>query len=276
MASALARPRAGGPLSPYRAVLGSRVRAQLSYPTGFALDIVGSILIGITEFGEVWVIFHNVTTLGGLSFDAILVLFGLSNIAFSAADLVFGHLDTLPTYVRTGTLDAFYLRPLPILTQLMTSELDLRRIARIVVATIALGFGLALTDVDASVRNVALIAIAIVFGTAIFCALFVAAASAQFFLINAPELTNSFTYGASYASSQPASIFPRPLRALFGYLVPVAFTAYLPTIALLGLPGPGGLPAWSAWLTPLAAVWVWAAALALWRAGTRHYQGGGG
>ena len=257
-------------------MLGSRVRAQLSYPTGFALDVLGSILIGITEFGEVWVIFHNVQVLGGLNFHAILVLFGLSNIAFSSADLIFGHLDTLPTYVRAGTLDAFYLRPLPVLTQLMTSELDLRRIARIVVATIALVFGLVLSDVTWDVRNAALIAIAIVFGTAIFAALFVCAASLQFFLINAPELTNAFTYGGSYASSQPASIFPGPLKVLFGYLVPVTFTAYLPTIALLHLPGPAGLPAWFAWLTPLAALWVWGVALVLWRSGTRHYQGGGG
>jgi len=58
--------------------------------------------------------------------------------------------------------------------------------------------------------------------------------------------------------------------------VPVAFTAYLPTLAMLGLPAPFGLPAWLAWLTPLAAGWVWLVAGGLWRQGTRHYQGGAG
>jgi ABC-2 type transport system permease protein len=158
----------------------------------------------------------------------------------------------------------------------MTSELDLRRIARTLIAVVALGFGLKLSDVPADPRSVALVAIAVVFGTAIFSALFVWAASLQFFLINAPELTNAFTYGGSYASSQPASIFPGALKLLFGYLVPVAFTGYLPTLALLGLPGPFGLPTWFAWLLPVAAYWVWGIAFALWRSGTRHYQGGGG
>jgi ABC-2 type transport system permease protein len=267
---------AGSRWTPYQVVLASRMRAQLSYPTGFLLDVLGSLLIGLTEFAEVWVIFHNVQVLGGLTFHAILVLFGLSNLAFSLADLIVGHLDTLPTYIRAGTLDAFYLRPLPVLTQLMTSELDLRRIARIVVSLVALGFGLELSQVALDPRNVTLIAISVVFGTAIFAGLFVCAASLQFFLINAPELTNSFTYGGSYAASQPASIFPGPLKLLFGYLVPVVFTAYLPTLALLDLPGPGGLPSWLAWLTPVAALWVWLMALTLWRSGTRHYQGGGG
>ncbi|MEJ7629165.1 MAG: ABC-2 family transporter protein [Nocardioidaceae bacterium] len=262
--------------APYRAVLASRVRAQRSYPAGFALDLMGSLLIGLTEFGEVWVIFHNVQVLGGLDFHAILVLFGLSNLAFSIADLVVGHLDTLPTYIRAGTLDAFYLRPLPVLAQLMTSEIDLRRFSRIGVALVALGAGLGLSDVAADPRNVALITLAVVFGSAIFAGLFVCAASLQFFLINGAELTNAFTYGGSYASAQPASIFPSPLKLLFGYLAPVVFTAYLPTLALLDLPGPAGLPSWLAWLTPLAAGWVWLMAFVLWRWGTAHYQGAGG
>lgn len=262
--------------APYGAVLASRIRAQRSYPAGFILDLLGSLLIGLTEFGEVWVIFHNISVLGGLDFHAILVLFGLSNLAFSTADLFVGHLDTLPVFIRAGTLDAFYLRPLPVLAQLMTSEIDLRRFSRIVVALVALVAGLSYSDVTWDATNVAMLALAVAFGTAIFAGLFVCAASLQFFLINGAELTNSFTYGGSYASSQPASIFPGPMKLLFGYLVPVIFTAYLPTLALLDLPGPAGLPSWLAWFTPVAALWVWLMALVLWRWGTRHYQGGGG
>ena len=65
-------------------------------------------------------------------------------------------------------------------------------------------------------------------------------------VVNGAELTNSFTYGGSDAASQPASIFPTPLKLVFGYLVPVAFTAYLPTLAILHLPGPPLLPTWAA------------------------------
>jgi ABC-2 type transport system permease protein len=93
--------------SPYRAVLASRIRAQRAYPTSFALDLASSLLVGLTELGEVWVVFANVTVLGGLDLDAVLLLFGLSNLAFALADMVVGHVDTLPTYIRMGTLDAF-------------------------------------------------------------------------------------------------------------------------------------------------------------------------
>ncbi|MEO7060520.1 MAG: ABC-2 family transporter protein [Lapillicoccus sp.] len=263
-------------VGPYLAVIRSRVRAQRAYRTSFVLDLLGSLLIGLTEFGEIWVIFHNVTVLGGLDFHAILLLFGLSNLTFSLADMAFGHLDRIPDYVRTGTLEAFYLRPQPILTQMMTSDFQLRRLARVGVALVALGFGFALNDIDWGPRAVVLLVLAVVSGVAIFGGLFVAAGALQFRLINGAEVTNSFTYGGMYASAQPASVFPTALKVVFAYLVPVVFTGYLPTISLLGLPGPTGLPAWLAWWTPVAAGWVWVAALLLWRDGTRHYQSGGG
>ena len=58
--------------------------------------------------------------------------------------------------------------------------------------------------------------------------------------------------------------------------MPVAFTAYLPTLAILDLPGPPRLPTWLVWCTPVAALaWVWAGGAVLWRWGTRHYQAGG-
>ena len=267
---------AGGRTTPYRAVIGSRIRAQRSYPASFVLDLFAALLIGLAEFAEVWVIFHNVRVLGGLDFNAILLLFGLSNLAFSMADLLVGHVDNLPTFVRMGTIDAFYLRPQPLLAQLVTSELSLRRLARIGVALVALSAGLTQNHIVWGPQVLAMLVLAVVCGTAIFAGLFVCAASLQFFLINGSELTNSFTYGGSYAASQPASIFPTPLKMIFGYLVPVVFTAYLPTLVILRLPGPSGLPSWLAWLTPLAALWVWFVALRLWRWGTRHYQGGGG
>ncbi|KQY31588.1 MULTISPECIES: ABC transporter permease [Nocardia] len=271
-----ARVVAGTWLTPYLAVLRSRVKAQQVYRLSFATEVFSAFLIGLVEFGEVWVIFHNVGTLGGLDVDAALLLFGLSNTSFALAQVAVGHLDSLPSMIRMGTLDAYHLRPQPLLLQLVTSDISLRRLARAAVAVIVLGIGLWRNDIDWGIAPVTLIVITLLSGIALFCGLFVCAAGLQFFLIDGAELTNSFTYGGSFAAMQPASVFPTPLKLLFGFAIPVAFTAYVPTIALLGLPGPPLLPAWSAWLTPLAAAWVWLLASAAWRIGTRHYQGGGG
>ena len=95
-------------------------------------------------------------------------------------------------------------------------------------------------------------------------------------MVDGGELANSFTYGGSYAAAYPASVFALPLRLLFTFVVPAAFTAYLPALVLTGQPGPVWLPNWLGWCTPLVAVAAWGAALLTWRAGLRRYTGAGG
>lgn len=260
---------------PYLALVGSRLRSQFAYRRSFALEVLGSVGVGLVEFAEIYVIFSSITVLGGLDFAGMALLFGLSSLAFSVADLLVGHIDRIPFYLRTGTLDAFLLRPLPVLAQLVTSDVQLRRIGRTALAIGVLVVALVVNPIELTPATVALLVITPIAGTAIFCGLFVAAAGLQFWLIEGSEMANAFTYGSSYAASFPTAIFTLPMRILFTFVVPAAFTAYLPTLLILGLPGPAWTPAWLGWLTPVAAVATWAAGLALWRAGLRHYTGAG-
>lgn len=261
---------------PYRTVVASRVRSQTSYRGGFALDLVSSLLVGVVQLAEVLVLFRSVDSLGGLDLAAVVLVFGIADLSFSLADLVVGHLDTLPVYLRSGTLDVFYLRPQPLLAQLVTSDVSLRRVTRIAVAAVALGVGVAVNDIAWTPLHVVFLAVVVLTSALTFAAVFVAAAGVQFFLVDAAEATAAAVYGGRYAATQPASVWAKPLVAVFGFAIPIAFTAYLPVVALLGLPGPGWLPGWAGWLAPLAAVWMWAVAALAWRTGVRHYQGGGG
>ncbi|KQC35286.1 ABC transporter permease [Frankia sp. ACN1ag] len=263
-------------LRPYRVVLAARASSQTSYRANFVLDLVSSLLSAIVELAEVWVLFHAVTRLGGLEFHQILLVFGLADLAFSLASLAFGHCDNLPTYLRAGTLDVFYLRPQPLLLQLVTSDISLRRLARAAVGLAALGAGLAVNDVAWGVGDVALLVVALVSGCATFAAMFVLAGGMQFFLVDGAEMTSAFVYGGRYAATQPASVWSRPLQVVFGFFFPMAFTGFLPTLRLLDLPAPAWLPTWLGWCGPLAALWAWALALLCWHWGVRHYRGGGG
>jgi len=260
----------------YRMVLASRLRSQRSYRASFWLDVVASALVTVTEFLEVWVLFHHVTEIGGMTLPAIMIAFGLAEASFSVADMVVGHCDELPHFLRMGTLDVFYLRPLPVLAQLVTSDLQLRRLARTVWGAGILTTGLVLADVAWSLDKVLLLLLAVPSAIVIYAALFISAGGLQFFLIDAAETTNAYVYGGRYAGTQPASVWPRSLLVVFGLLFPVVVTGYLPALWLTGSVGPAYLPAWAAWLAPVAAAWSALFAAFCWRLGMRHYQGGGG
>lgn len=265
-----------GDLAAYRVLLGSRLRSQTSYRTGFALDLAGQAGMALLEFSEIYVIFHNVDILGGLDVGAALLVFALANVSWSIADTVVGHVDALPTFIRAGTLDAMLVRPLPVLGQLVTADLSLRRLARTAMGLVVLAVALPLAVDDWTPAKVLLLAVTPVAGAAIFGSLFVTAAGTQFWLVDGAEVTNAFTYGSSYVASYPASVLHVVVRVFFGFVVPAAFTAYLPALVLTGNPGPPGLPAWLGWFTPVMAALALTVALGCWRAGLRHYTGAGG
>jgi len=259
----------------YLSLVGSRVGAQTTYRTSFAFDVSGQVLLGLVEFAEVYVVFHQVQQLGGFAFGEVMLMFGLATAAFGLADCAVGHVERMHYYVRTGHLDTFLLRPLSALGQVLTSDFSLRRLGRVATALGVLLVALAVVDIDWTAARVVLLVVTPMVGAVIFAAVFVSTAAVSFWLVEGTEFANAFTYGGNYLASFPFTVFGTAIRRLFTFVVPAAFVAYLPALALLGRPDPLGLPGWASWSAPPVAVVAALAALAAWRAGLRHYVGTG-
>ena len=177
---------------------------------------------------------------------------------FGLADMVVGHVDRLPFYVRTGTFDAFLLRPLSALGQLVTSDFSLRRLGRIGSGVVVLVIALAGADVDWTPARALLVVVTPLAGGVIFGAVFVATCTIGFHVVEGMEFANAFTYGGNYLSSFPFNIFGTFIRRFFTFVVPAAFVAYLPTLALLRyqLSGSVGDQNGEIWSRGLPASWV--------------------
>lgn len=260
----------------YRAVLGSRLRAQLEYPVSFGFDLAQSMLTFVVGLLEVLVVYHNVPVLADLDFDAALLVYGLSATGFGLANAVAGQLDTIPTYIRNGTLETMLVRPQPVLAQILTSDVTLRRIGSGVIGLVTLGVALARNDVRPTPAHVALLVVTPLAAGLLYSALFLAAGAVQFWLVDAAEVTSAFVYGGNYAAQFSAGVFPAPLRLFVVAVVPVSFAGYLPAAAVLGLPGQPGAPGWLGWTAPAVALVAWLVATRLWARGLRHYSGAGG
>jgi viologen exporter family transport system permease protein len=262
-------------LGAYAAVVRSRVRAQASYRGSFAMEVFGQVVLGFVDFAEIYVIFTRVRSLGGFDFGEVSLMFGLAATGFALADLAVGHVERLPAYVRTGQFDAFLLRPLSAFGQLVTSDFSLRRVGRLAQALGVLAVALTVVDVDWTPARLLLLVVTPVAGTVVFAAVFVATASVTFWLVEGQEFANAFTYGGNYLATFPNNVFATVVRRFFTFVVPAAFVAYLPTLALLGRDDPGGLPGWLSWCGPPVAFAAALAAGAGWRAGLRRYVGTG-
>lgn len=259
-----------------RMLVGSRLRSQLAYRGSFVTDLVGQVVLGLTEFVELYVIVSNVPAFGGMTFAQTLLVFGLASLSFAIADLVMGEADSMADAIRTGKLEVLLVRPVPVLLQLMTMDLQLRRVGRALFAVAALIVALVLTDIVWSPATVLLMAVTPVAGAVIFCALFLGAGAMQFWLLDGRQFANAFTYGGRYVSTMPGAALFLPMQILFTFVIPATLVAYAPSLLILGVEGPAAIPAWTGWLNVPAAILLSAAMLLLWRAAIRRYTGAGG
>ncbi len=258
------------------ALLASRIRSQLSYRSSFVTNFAGAFILGIVEFSEIYILLHNSPTLGGLNLLQAALVFALANVGFALADLVVGQVDSIPQHVRLGTLEAFLVRPMPLLLQLVTADFQLRRLGRAVFAILVLVVVLIKLDLAPTPGRIYLLVLTPILGAVIYGGLFVLAGGVQFFLIDGSEFTNSFVYGGGYAGQLPGSVLLVPLRVAFTFVFPATVTSYLPSLVVLGLPGPAFAPAWLGWCAPVFALWSCLLGWSAWRIGVRHYVGAGG
>lgn len=259
-----------------RLLISARLRSQTAYRGSFAADVAGQVVLALTEFAELYAILHNVPTFGGLTFAQALLVFAFASIGFSVGDLLLGETDAMSDAIRMGKLEVLLTRPLPVLLQLMTSDFQLRRVGRLAFALLAMAAALFLTDIDWDPGKVVLFMITPLAGAAIFGALFVGAGAVQFWLVDGRQLGNAFTYGGRYVASMPGAALFLPMQVFFTFVVPATLVAYAPSLVLLELEGPAGIPGWTGWLGLPAAVVLWGLMLLLWRAAIKKYTGAGG
>ncbi len=260
-------------LQVYARIVASRIRSQLAYPGSFALDVVAQLVGQSMELLAILAIFTHVTSLGGFSAGEVVLIYGLAATAFGLADLAVGQVEALPEYIRTGEFDVMLLRPLGTLPQLLSADVQLRRLGRVAAGVAVLSW--ALQDVHWTPLRVAVAVVAPVAGAVVLSAIWVAANCVSFWLVDGREVANSVTYGSDFATSYPITVYGPWLRRIMCFVVPGAFVAYFPALALLGRPDPLGLPDALRYCSPLVALVAVGVAALIWRTGVRRYQGTG-
>jgi len=260
----------------YLRLIGARARSQLEYRASLALQIVGSALLTLLDFVMILVLFENVPELDGWSVQEVALLYGIAGISFALTDLIVGHLDLFPQMIRDGTFDQILVRPLPSLLQVIASDFSLRRIGKVLQAVAVLTVALAAAEIDWTLGRAVMVPLAIVSGVLIYTGVWIALATIAFWIVDAIEFVNAFTYGGNFLSAYPITIFGRWLRNLVLFVIPIAFVAYFPALYILDRPDELGLPDGLRYASPFVAVLTVLVARVVWENAVRHYRSAGG
>lgn len=260
----------------YVRLVGARARGQLEYRASLVLQLLGTAALTVIDFVAILVLFENVDALDGWTLEEIALLYAIATISFALTDLVVGHLDLFPQMIRDGTFDQILVRPLPSLLQVVASDFSLRRIGKALQGIGVLVFALVRLELDWSPGKVLVLVGAVLAGAVIYAAVWVALATVAFWIVDAIEFVNAFTYGGSYLAQYPITIFARWLRGLVLFVLPLAFVAYFPALVLLERESGLLLPAELGYLTGVVALVAALVANVVWTRAVRHYRSAGG
>jgi ABC-2 type transport system permease protein len=239
--------------------MGILLKSQLQYPASFIMQTLAQLVMEGGELLAVILIVDRFDSLNQWMPGDLYFFFGIMSVTFYLTEFLGrGVTGAFPGMVRSGQLDTLLLRPRGVLTQVLCSAIDPRRIACIAVGTAALILGSNMAGVEWTPLKALALTEAILLGTLLVLGLFLIEAVLCIHSVKSVELTNALTYGGRSACQYPIDIFPRPLRMLFTVVAPFALTLHVPAAYILGKPL-YGWPAWTAFVTPLAgatAFWI--------------------
>jgi ABC-2 type transport system permease protein len=259
----------------YRRLAGARLRSDLQYRTSFFLFFSAQFLVTFLDFLAIAVIFGQVPRLGGWSLAEVAFLYGASGVAFGLADMFVSQVELVPERVRDGTFDIALIRPIGSLLQIVADDFALRRMGKVLQATIILAVALTRVHVHWTAGRVAMLVVMLVSGTVIFSAVWVITGALCFWLLEGREVMNSITYGGNFMTEYPMQIYGVWLRRFVVFVTGVAFVNFFPALYILGRPDTLGLPGFVRFLSPAVALVAAGGAAGVWQVAVRHYRSTG-
>ena len=251
------------------------LKSQMQYPASFLMQTLTQLVMEGGELLAVILIVDRFDSLNQWTAGNLFFFFGVMAVTFYLTEC-FGRGVTgaFPGMVRTGQLDTLLLRPRGVLTQVLCSAIDPRRIICIAIGAAALVIGCRMSAVSWTALKALALAESILLGSVMLLGLFMIESVLCIYSVKSVELVNAITYGGRSACQYPIDVFPRPLRLLFTVVAPFALTLHVPAAYILDKPL-YGWPDWAAFLCPLAGALVFLIMYLVFQRAMRYYRSTG-
>lgn len=251
------------------------LKSHLQYPSSFLLQTFAQLIMTGGELMAVVLLIDRFDTLNHWTGPDLMIFFGVMNITHYLTEFLgrgitgnFSHL------IRTGMLDTYLARPRGVLTQVLLSAIDPRRVSCVAVGVGAVILGSRQLALQWTSLKILALTESILFGSMLTMALFMIEAIVAVHSVKSIEAVNVLTYGGRSACQYPIDVYPRPLKLLFMVVAPYALTLHAPVSFILDKML-FGWPAYWAFLTPLVGLFFFLLMYLLFRRALLFYRSTG-
>lgn len=201
---------------------------EMENRASFILQII-FIMLNNAMYIVQWLVFYNLkSTIGGYSFDNILILWALGATSFGISHIFFENVYYIPELISTGKLDSYITQPLNVLWNISVSKTKPSAFGDLLY-----GITLAIISVGTDFKKLFLFMLFSCLGAIILTSFSILAASLTFWLKRGEEIAHNLDFSIRIASVYPEGIFDNFIKIILYTIIPVGFIIYLPIRIIL-------------------------------------------
>lgn len=201
---------------------------KLTYTADVIIGIIAFLVSQGFTLATLFLLINSVPSIDGYSIYQIGFLFGLANMAAGLDHLFTDRLWMVAYFeVKSGKMDHLLLRPVPLLFQIIASEVQLEAFGEIIVAIALMSVCGGHLNVTLNFPNVALIIVGVICAALIISSFKILIAGFAFiFKVSGPLL--QLVYNFSNYAKYPLTIFPKAIQYILLFVVPLGLCIFVP------------------------------------------------
>jgi len=254
----------------YLKYFGTHIRSLMQHKMSFFLAVSSQLLGSFSFFLALHFLLTRFGSVGGFSYNEVLLCFATVIMAFSTAECFFRGFDRFASIIGNGEFDRMMVRPRGLVYQVVASKIELSRMGRFIQAVIVFAYVIPRCGIVWEWDKILTLILMIAGGVFEFAGLFVIYASICFFSTEGLEFMNIFTDGGREFGSYPLSIYGEGVLKFYTFVIPMALWSYYPLLYLIGRSD-----SILCMISPVISAVFLIPCFILWKIGVRHFRSTG-
>ena len=214
--------------------LGLHLKSELEYRANFILSFLSQILIFFSYYFVIIALFDKFNNIKGFTMYEVLLCFSIIQFGFAFNEVFARGIDKFDNLIIQGNFDRLLLRPKNIIVQVLCTDSDFVKVARLIQSLIVLAVALFNLNINWNIYRVITLILMLISSVIVFFGVFLLAASYCFYSVQGLEVRNVFTDGGKHMAQYPIGIFHKGMILFFTFIIPYALVNYYPLLYFIG------------------------------------------
>lgn len=255
----------------HRIFIAQDLKKMMEYKIDFLTGAVSFLLEQAINIIFLSIIFSQIPTLVGWTFEEIVFIYGFSLLPKALDHLFCDNLWNVGyNIVNKGDFDKYLTRPLNPLFTVIVEKFQVDALGELIVGLLLIGTTIAKVSIQWSFVNVLLFILVLPFAMFIYTGIKTITAAIAFWTKRSGHITHMF-YMVNDFAKYPTQIYNNFVKTLITYIIPFAFTAFYPASYFLT----GENPWFNIGGTVVVSCILMTVAVAVWNKGIGAYESAG-